>query len=89
MFQYLYDFPLSTNQLIKKIGFQLYFGSCLLIVRSCLRGWEPEETPLCSNLSVALRLCQRKIIVVQNSPFVARGGSDVVVEVERGVLRKE
>lgn len=59
MFQYLYDFPLSTNQLIKKIGFQLYFGSCLLIVRSCLRGWEPEETPLSARISRSLSVSVR------------------------------
>lgn len=46
------------------------------------------DSSLCSSLSVALRLCQRKIIVVQNSPFVARGGSDVVVEVEGGGAEK-
>lgn len=59
MFQHLYDFPLSTNQLIKKIGFQLYFGSCLLIVRSCLRGWEPEETPLSARVSRSLSVSVR------------------------------
>lgn len=59
VFQHLYGFPLSTNQLIKNRFFQLYFGSCLLIVRSCLRGWEPEETPLSARVSRSLSVSVR------------------------------
>lgn len=71
--------PIKSNQL--PALFWILFTYCPIMF-TWMGTW--GNSSLCSSLSVALRLCQRKIIVVQNSPFVARGGSDVVVEVEGG-----